>query len=209
MAKTSPNAEETRQALLVAAKTLFARNGYDGTSVKELAREAGVNISLVSYHFEGKEGLYRTCLGQFGRERLAAAERILQAPKSSEEFRVRLRMFLDELMRCHIEEPELAAIVHREAEQATPIIPDLFRETFLQVFVTAKDFLRAAQKKNLFRADVEPHQATVFLFGGLFHHFQNENVAKKYFGHSMHDPKYRTKVADAIYRIFMSGCEEK
>ena len=54
--------EDTRTNLLVTAVRLFARFGYEGVSVRMLAREVGANVAAVGYHFGGKEELYRaTC----------------------------------------------------------------------------------------------------------------------------------------------------
>ncbi|HEX6354238.1 TetR/AcrR family transcriptional regulator [Actinophytocola sp.] len=52
----------TRQRLLDAARRHFARNGYAGTPVREIADEAGVNVSLVNRYFGSKEGLFAACL---------------------------------------------------------------------------------------------------------------------------------------------------
>ena len=60
----------TREHLLKAGRLLFARRGYDGTSVKEIADQANANVALVSYHFGGKEGLYKACFESFVEERL-------------------------------------------------------------------------------------------------------------------------------------------
>jgi AcrR family transcriptional regulator len=46
------------ESLLRAAADRFAHQGYHGTSVETIARQAGVNKALVSYHFGGKEQLY-------------------------------------------------------------------------------------------------------------------------------------------------------
>lgn len=51
--------ERTAQALLAAARSAFARDGYAAASVRDIARAAGVNPALVRYHFQSKEGLYR------------------------------------------------------------------------------------------------------------------------------------------------------
>jgi len=50
--------EETRTALLAAARRVFALRGYDGASVRDITREAGVNLGAVTYHFGSKRALY-------------------------------------------------------------------------------------------------------------------------------------------------------
>jgi len=67
-APAKTKSEETKLLLLKAATTAFAYDGFHGTSLKKIAREAGVNQALISYHFGNKEGLYlavfETIVGQ-------------------------------------------------------------------------------------------------------------------------------------------------
>lgn len=44
--------------LLRSAEILFAEKGFAGTSIREIAKEANVNISMISYYFGSKEKLY-------------------------------------------------------------------------------------------------------------------------------------------------------
>lgn len=59
-------ADDARARLIETAMTLFAERGYEGTSVRDLAKVAGVNVAAVSYHFGSKDALYtealRSCL---------------------------------------------------------------------------------------------------------------------------------------------------
>lgn len=50
-------ARETRRKLVDTALALFSKHGFDGTSMKTLAREAGVAQGLVYHYFESKEAL--------------------------------------------------------------------------------------------------------------------------------------------------------
>ena len=43
--------------ILGIAETLFAKNGFDGTSVRDIAKEAGINVAMINYYFESKENL--------------------------------------------------------------------------------------------------------------------------------------------------------
>lgn len=56
------NADATREALILAAKRLFGRNGYDGTGLREIAGEAGVNAALISRYFGSKKGLFSAAI---------------------------------------------------------------------------------------------------------------------------------------------------
>lgn len=55
---------DCRRALINAAIPLFAARGFNGVSVREVAAAAGVNLSMISYYFNGKEGLYAEVLSE-------------------------------------------------------------------------------------------------------------------------------------------------
>ena len=50
--------KERRQQLLDIGRHLFAERGFEGTSIEEIAAQAGVSKPVVYEHFGGKEGLY-------------------------------------------------------------------------------------------------------------------------------------------------------
>ncbi|HYD18320.1 MAG TPA: CerR family C-terminal domain-containing protein [Patescibacteria group bacterium] len=62
MTKAAPKAPDTREKLLNAGARVFALYGYEGASTRQLAKEAGVNISAILYYFNGKEGYYAAVL---------------------------------------------------------------------------------------------------------------------------------------------------
>jgi AcrR family transcriptional regulator len=56
------NSAETRRLLLEAASRRFVLQGYERTTVREIAADAGVNPALIKRYFESKEGLFEACL---------------------------------------------------------------------------------------------------------------------------------------------------
>lgn len=50
-------AGDTKESILDAAETLFAEQGFSGTSLRTITAAAGVNIASVNYHFGSKEAL--------------------------------------------------------------------------------------------------------------------------------------------------------
>src|SRR5665213_4527914 len=72
-----------REAILCAAEELFATNGFNAVSTRDIARAAGANPGSVTYHFKTKDGLlleiYRRHCGPMNRRRielLVAAMRV-------------------------------------------------------------------------------------------------------------------------------------
>lgn len=49
---------ESREHILASARRLFAEHGFDGTSLRQIAREAGVDPAMVHHFFKGKDELF-------------------------------------------------------------------------------------------------------------------------------------------------------
>ena len=63
MDDTLTRGEHTRQAILDAAERLFLTNGYHGTSMRQIAHEAGdIAVGGIYNHFDGKEDIFRALL---------------------------------------------------------------------------------------------------------------------------------------------------
>jgi AcrR family transcriptional regulator len=56
------DAEATRAAILAAAKIHFARSGYDGAFLRDIAADAGADAALINRYFGGKDGLFAAAL---------------------------------------------------------------------------------------------------------------------------------------------------
>jgi AcrR family transcriptional regulator len=83
--KKDPTA--TREKILNAATKIFARKGFDGARVEEIAQKAGVNKALIYYYFKSKEDILEEIMKQFLEESLRRKEKLLErsSPMSTEE----------------------------------------------------------------------------------------------------------------------------
>lgn len=54
--------EDSKQKILNAAIKLFAHKSFEAVSTREICREAGVNLCLISYYFGGKQELYNAII---------------------------------------------------------------------------------------------------------------------------------------------------
>ena len=82
MAITRLDSDDRRKAIVAAAVPLFARNGFAGTTTRELAAAAGVSEALLFRHFPSKQSLYREIL-RLGCEGDPAFEKLATLPAST------------------------------------------------------------------------------------------------------------------------------
>jgi AcrR family transcriptional regulator len=71
-----PPSHPTRTLILDAAEALFSEKGFDGTTFREVAKQAGVQLSVTTYHFASKQALFEDVIG---RRAAALGERRAQA----------------------------------------------------------------------------------------------------------------------------------
>ena len=82
-----------------AAEKLFSLKGYFGASTREITREAGVPLGLVSYHFGTKEELYTSVISRRAEEHIEALLTSLREVKENAEDG---QPALDEIIRAFI-----------------------------------------------------------------------------------------------------------
>ena len=74
---------DTRERILDAAERLFMAHGYEGTSMRQITGDAGVNLAAVNYHFGSKEALmqevFRRRLNWLNEERMRVLDEAEQA----------------------------------------------------------------------------------------------------------------------------------
>lgn len=131
---------QAREKLLAAGVKIFALYGFEGASTRQLAKEAGVNISAILYYFNGKEGFYAAVLAQIAQMAQGAMqERALKiraaltggnpTPAECREF---LHGFMEGLTRFLLSEKATAhmgRIFIREQMDPTPAFDGLYETT--------------------------------------------------------------------------------
>ena len=130
--------EDARARLIDVAIKLFAEKGYEGTSVRDLATAAGVNVAAVSYHCGSKDELYhealRACLAPCGemRERmqkhLDAALKNRSRKAAEEALRGCIQDFLEVLVSPAARHSHLVMREQSEGKQRfEPVIREFFQ----------------------------------------------------------------------------------
>src|SRR6201982_1067051 len=78
--------KERREQLLGIGRHLFAERGFEGTSIEEIAAQAGVSKPVVYEHFGGKEGLYAVVVDREAERLLTTTTALLEGGHSRDKF---------------------------------------------------------------------------------------------------------------------------
>lgn len=122
--------EETRARLLAAATDVFLADGFRAARVQDIAQRAGLRLSAINYHFQGKEGLYLAVLQHHAA--LALAQAPLQPPQGDLPLEARFRHAIQALVMRLLDEDSpsrIARLMLRELVNPTAAL-DLMIERF-------------------------------------------------------------------------------
>ena len=142
-----------RTAILNASEKLFAQRGYDGVTIRAIAKEAGVDVALPNYYFGPKQSLFEATFQRradlLNAWRLEALEKCIASAKpKAPSIRDIIEAYLHPLlMREHVNEPEwrsyyaMVAYVNSSAEWGGRLMSKVYNPTidrFISALKTVK-----------------------------------------------------------------------
>jgi TetR/AcrR family transcriptional regulator len=130
--------EENERALLAAAESMFAEQGFAGATTAAIARRAGVPKASLHYYFSTKEGLYRSVIERVLTAWLAAASSF----DASDDPRQALSAYISAKMDLAREMPLASRIWSAEIMRGAPMIQDFLDTTLTQWVVSREGVVR-------------------------------------------------------------------
>lgn len=105
------------ETLLALSTRMFAAHGYEGTSIRDISKAAGVSIAALYHHFRSKEQLYaEVCEQKFGDFHSAVMERLAAVAPAQRSAPCIAVAFFDVL----VEDPELFFLIQRNMQHLAP-----------------------------------------------------------------------------------------
>lgn len=140
---------ETRERILDAALREFAEVGFEGASTRRIAAEAGLQHGLITYHFDGKDGLWREVLrwihGEW-RDLMAARLQSLEGADPTDT----LRVILEDFIRFSARNPRFHAVMSHASSNKNERLDWLVLEYVQPNFATLAQLIRQAQAAGRF-----------------------------------------------------------
>lgn len=168
---------EKKVKIMDVAERLFAENGYSGTSVREIAKQAEVNVAMISYYFESKEKLLSAILLYRGDYLKSRVDNLLR----DETIGVwqKLDFLIDEYVAKFVRNQSLHRIILRESGlHENQYLRQFINERRYEHYKLIRDFVKAGQQSGEFRDDVDLMMLYTLLPGITKHLLFNEDFLK-------------------------------
>lgn len=162
-------ATETR--ILEAAEEIFARFGFEGARMEQVAERAGVEKANIYYYFKGKDQLYRALMDRVMNELVTEISALLSDSKQSEPLQ-QLDRFLDMFFKLVARYQGLVALAFGEMlhpprkKQARSAVFKMLE----QIESVGAHLINEGVKAGVFR-EQDAAQTVITLEGAIFHYF--------------------------------------
>jgi AcrR family transcriptional regulator len=147
--------------ILRAAREVFARKGFDGATVDDIAAAAGLAKGTVYVYFHSKRELYRTALKQGIASLIEETQRNIDAVSAPAE---KIKAFVNARLRFAEEHRDFVAIYHAEFGSLSPAHGNKeFKKLHLQQITPLEAVLQEASLEGQVRP-IRAHAAAFFVY---------------------------------------------
>lgn len=186
--------EEKHAAILNAATRVFARRGFFGAQVADVAHAAGVAAGTVYLYFRSKDDLLVSIFERTMREAIDEGRQALEGVADPV---VRLRRIAHLHLQRLGRDRDLAVVFQVELRQSIKFM-EQFSSTQLQEYLALiRDTIAAGQAAGVFRSNIRPSVAAKVFFGALDEMATNWVLSRRRYSL---DPE-----ADAVVDLFVNG----
>lgn len=133
----------TKARILGAAEEVFASRGFDGSSTREIAAKAGVNISSLHYHWESKETLYFAVLQDiYDRTITLAREAIGPVLAEGGDVEKVVETTMGRLIDFFLDHPSIPRLLVRRILETADATPPIERDILSPAWTAFTGFMR-------------------------------------------------------------------
>lgn len=169
---------EKQISILEIAEELFAIQGYHGTSIREIADKASINIAMISYYFGSKEKLLET-LFQYRIGSSTIQLEHLNSNKSLEPFS-KINIIVDYYVDMVYKRPNFARLLHTfKYDKENTLLLSIIMESKQKNYNLIVELLKEGQKKGVFKKSIDPIFLINLLVATTHHSVHNIAFYKK------------------------------
>lgn len=189
---------DCRTALIAVATPLFAERGFNGVSVREIAGAAGVNISMISYYFGGKEGLYAAVLN----EQFIVLHNVDGIARMDTDPLKKFETYVRGTVARYRQNPHLLRFYTSELTNPTPCFDSIVKPAIQGVVKILLEIFTDGLSHHTFREGLDPTDTALALAGMINFYFLLEPATGELVDHSQSRDE---ELVHHIMDIFRNG----
>ena len=146
--------KDKKKHILESAEKLFSVKGFEASTVRDIADEAGVNLAMISYYFGSKEKMMESLF----HERMINTKLKVQQLLNNEHIAPfgKVEIMLDDYIKKVIENQSFYRILLCEqVMKKNPEIINMLRELKLEYAAMFTDLVKEGQKKKIFKKNID------------------------------------------------------
>ena len=198
--------EDTRERILAAAIREFAAGGFDGVSTRMVAEAAGVRHALVTYHFQGKDGLWRAALDRTVLS-FVERQRIRCDGLRGVDDAVKLRLLLEDFVRYSAENTDLHRLMTHTASGTSPHLEEMVTDYLRDYFGMIAGLIGSAQRSGAF-VQGDPNHLHYIFIGATTRIFMQSPEVEKIIGCSPLSEGFVEKHVSQCLALFFGDPQE-
>ena len=193
---------DKRQLILDAAVRVFAKTGYHGARVSDIAREAGIAYGLVYHYFRNKEEILGTIFEERWGGFLGAVEDVAGSATSTRE---KLTSIATLILGGYRVRSDWVKVLVLEIQRSSRFSEPGQIRAVGRLFQTVERILREGQEKAELRDDFDPDVASQLFIGGLEIAVTARVLDVTRVGEGESEDEYCARVARTVVDLFWNG----
>jgi len=189
---------DSRSKLLEVGTRLFSERGLNGVGIRELSLAAGTSISMISYHFGSKEGLYSAVLKQ----QFACFEEIHELRRRISDPVAMIEEYLRWTFQRHRNNAYLLRFYTSELTNPTAFFASVVLPVIDEVIRTMAEVIEDGKSRQIFREEVNATNAAIALAGMVNYFFLSSLATEQLIDHS---PEQDETLIQQYLGIFIRG----
>ncbi len=192
---------DTKEHIMNVSLDLFAKNGYEGVSIRDIVREANVNLGAITYHFGGKEELYREMVLSAIKTVRGKIEKIETMEYTSIE---KLEKFIRIFMGFILEHPKHARLFLMEMGSGDQRFLEIMEPYGRANFGTIRTILSEGIQKGEFR-DMNVHLTGISIFGMCTQFISVKPMILRMMGKEDYEPEFIQTVIEHTVKFVLQA----
>ena len=181
---------------MMVAEKLFAASGYNGTSVRDIAAKAKVNVSMISYYFGSKENLMETLFRWRMEEGLNFAKNIVENNDLSEI--EKLDAFVDNFVNRVQKFKDFYLLIHtQQVISQNKNIQNFLKDSKINYIEINQRIVEIGLEKGIFTKRPSYHLLQCTISGTIFNAMHGIKMYKEYL--KKNDPDFDEKQNENQY----------